>query len=116
MRQNWLNSLKKGDTVWKIPEYLFIDCREDVKFAVCKETFDGWFSFNPQRKSAILKCEFDGGFEVETNRIFQTREQAQKAIAPKVVKALKTLANEAKKDLKILDKQTKKWQILTDDF
>mgnify|MGYP006320441685 FL=1 len=90
-------------------------CYEDIEFAVCKETFDGWFSFNPQRKSAILKCEYGGGFEVETNRIFQTQKQAQKAVAPKVLKIIKNRANFYKKELKTLDKQTKKWQILANE-
>lgn len=105
--------MKKGDTVWEIPESAFLYSVKDTECFVSKEVFDGWFSFD--RRRAIIKCSYDGGIEVLTANIFPTEKQAQKAIASKIVKAIKKYANSLEKELKQLDKQHKRWQILAND-
>lgn len=107
--------MKKGDTVWEISERVFVEKPIDIRYAVTKETFDGWFSFDPKRESAILKCDYDGGFEVLTANLFPTEKEAKKEVAPKVLKSIKKRVHLLKKELKEFDKQTKKWQILADE-
>jgi hypothetical protein len=105
--------LKKGDTVWEIPESAFLYSVKDTECFVSKEIFDGWFSFD--RRRAILKANYLGGIEVLTANIFPTEKQAQKAIASKLVKAIKKYANSLERELKQLNKQHKRWQILAND-
>lgn len=113
-RQNWLNSLAKGDTVWEVSERVFIHKVGDVKYNFHKETFDGWFSLNG-RKSAIIRDNWLGGIEVLTANLFPTEKEAKKAIAPKILVAMQKCADSLKKQLKELDKEAKKWQILAND-
>ena len=119
-RQNWLNSLVNGDKVWRSAGLLSaglpsIDSLDDINYFVTEEKFGGWFTLQGRKGNAWLKCPYDGGFEVSTKTLFKTKQEAQKSAAPKVLKAIEKYANRLKKELKQLDKQHKRWQILAND-
>lgn len=108
----------KGDKVWLVREPRLFDAIQiDGRF-VSLEVFDGWFSFNKQRKSAILRCDYDGGFEVLTEELFPTKKSATLAVAPKVLKAIAKRADSLEKELGKLDKKYEKWQelVINDKF
>lgn len=113
-RQNWLNSLKNGDSVWRYQVFP-IEYATDIASFFKEGEFGGWLSFQDSKGGAWLKCPYDGGFSVSPSTIFKTKKEAEKHAAKEVLKEINNCRRDLEKEIKKLDKESQKWQILANE-
>lgn len=101
--------MKKGDKVWRYCDFGEL---EPIEYSISEEIFDGWFSLDKKRISAILKCDYDGGFEVLVSNIFPTKEEAKLAAIPRIIKRINDEQKSLFKRNCKLEKQKEKLQKL----
>jgi hypothetical protein len=105
-RNQWLQSLKKGDKVWSLPENIWGLTGDEN---IWEETFDGWFDFRGHKGDYCwVDASFDGGIKVAKNCIFPTKKDAEIAATPKRIKALKQSQKRLAARIKKIDKLIEK--------